>query len=110
MLDCVGESGGVNPRKRRRDFDMNQLMSIIHQQQFHNQLVDVTQLRSRNVDVSTGLRLAFNDQQHSLSSQSSVLPLFTEDLTTQINRQRDEIEHFLQAQVIPYRRNTKILL
>ncbi|CAI9291231.1 unnamed protein product [Lactuca saligna] len=96
--DFPGESGGVNPRKRRRDFDMNQLMSIIHQQQFHNQLVDVTQLRSRNVDVSTGLRLAFNDQQHSLSSQSSVLPLFTEDLTTQINRQRDEIEHFLQAQ------------
>lgn len=92
-----------NPRKRRREINMNQLMSsLLHQQQFQNQLVDVTQLRSRNVDVSTGLRLAFNDhqqlQQHSLSSQSSVLSLLTHDLSTQINQQRDEIEHFLHAQ------------
>ncbi|KAI3505175.1 hypothetical protein L1887_27121 [Cichorium endivia] len=101
--DFPVDSGGVNPRKRR-EIDMNQLMSILHQQQFHNQIVDVTQHRSRNVDVSTGLRLASNDQQqlqqqqHSLSSQSSVLSLLPEDLSTQINRQRDEIEHFLNAQ------------
>ena len=107
-LNCVFvmfivANGGVNQRKRRREINMNQLMSsLLHQQQFHNhnQIVDVNQLRSRNVDVSTGLRLAFNDQQqlqhqHSISSQSSLLSL----LTQQINQQRDEIEHFLHAQV-----------
>lgn len=78
-----------------------------------HQLIDLTQLHTPppphpNVAVSTGLRLAFGDQQqlqhhhqqHSLSPQSSVvLSLLSEDFATQIKHQRDEIEQFLQAQV-----------
>ncbi|KAK9059261.1 hypothetical protein SSX86_021880 [Deinandra increscens subsp. villosa] len=77
----VGSGGGGNSRKGR-EIDMNQSMSLLHQhqqQQFLNQ----------NVDVSTGLRLA---------SQCSVLSSLSEELSSQINQQRAEIEHFLHAQ------------
>ncbi|XP_076885797.1 E3 ubiquitin-protein ligase BOI-like [Bidens hawaiensis] len=71
---------------------MNQSMSLLHQRQF----------RSQNVDVSTGLRLAFHDQQklhqHSLSSQCSGLSFLSEELSAQVSQQRDEIEHFIHAQ------------
>lgn len=99
MFHIVGNSG--DSRKRRREIDMSQLMSLLHhQQQFQNQ----------NVDVSTGLRLSFNDHQqlqhqHSLSSQSSVLSLLSHDLSTQITHQRNEIEHFIQIQVNPTSKN-----
>ncbi|KAI7739518.1 hypothetical protein M8C21_013927 [Ambrosia artemisiifolia] len=86
----VGNDGGN--LRQRREIDTNQ--SMFHQQQFRNQ----------NVDVSTGLRLAFHDQQklqqqHSVSSQCSVLSSFLSDeLSTQINQQRDEIDQFLHVQ------------
>nr|XP_043628918.1 BOI-related E3 ubiquitin-protein ligase 1-like [Erigeron canadensis] len=89
-----------NSRKRRRDIDMNQLMSLLHHQQQQ-------QLQHQNVDVSTGLRLSFNDQQHlqqqqhSLSSQSSVL---SEEISTQITQQRYEIDRFLHTQSEELRR------
>lgn len=72
----------------------------------HNQ-----QQQQPNV-VSTGLHLSFGDQQlqqhnhrhyqqqqNSLPSQSSALfSLLSEDFATQIKRQRDEVDQFLQAQ------------
>lgn len=74
------------------------------------QLIDLTQLHTsqRNV-VSTGLGLAFGEQQqrpphhHSLSPQSSaqssvLLSILSDDLGTHIKQQRDEIEHFLHSQ------------
>ncbi|KAI3756472.1 hypothetical protein L1987_56293 [Smallanthus sonchifolius] len=67
------------------EIDMNQSMNLLHQQQFRNQ----------NVDVSTGLRLAFHEQQ---KLQCSVLSFLSEELTTQVNQQRDEIEQFLHVQ------------
>lgn len=92
----------TNQRKRGREDIMNHFMYNIHQQQSHcNQLMDVSQIQSRNVDVSTGLRLASNDhhQQHSFSPQSSgFLPLLSEDLSNIINQQGDEIENYFQAQ------------
>lgn len=97
----VGSGVGGNSRKRRREIDMNQLMSLLQQQQQQ-------QFHTQNVDVSTGLRLAFNEQQqqqqHSLSSQSSVFSLYSQDLSTQINHQRHEIDQFLQAQEQELRR------
>ncbi|XP_016443981.1 BOI-related E3 ubiquitin-protein ligase 1-like [Nicotiana tabacum] len=118
---------GGNTRKRGRELTsttaaMNPLMSM--QSQPQPQLIDLTQLHTSppsqqtpNV-VSTGLRLAFGDQQqqqqqqhqlqhqhhhhHSLSPQSSQSSAFysilTEDLATHIKQQRDEIDHFLQIQ------------
>lgn len=94
----------TNQRKRGREDMMNQFMSNLHQQQSHcNQLMDVSQIQSRNVDVSTGLRLAFNDhhqqQQHTISPHSSgFASMLSEDLSTLINQQGDEIEHYLQVQ------------
>jgi E3 ubiquitin-protein ligase BOI-like protein len=63
--------------------------------------------------VSTGLRLSFGDQHHqqqqnhhyqqqnfgTSTCQSSALLSISEDFSTQIKRQRDEIDQFLQAQV-----------
>ncbi|XP_024987148.1 BOI-related E3 ubiquitin-protein ligase 1-like isoform X2 [Cynara cardunculus var. scolymus] len=70
-----------DPRKRGREAGLNQ-----------HQLTDITRLHS---GVNTGLRLAFSDQQR----QSSIgLYPMSKDFSTQINQQRDEIEHFLQIQ------------
>ncbi|KAI3494759.1 hypothetical protein L1887_40370 [Cichorium endivia] len=104
-----GGNCSTNQRKRGREDIMNQFMSNIHQQQSHsNQLIDVSQIQSRNVDVSTGLRLAFSDhhQQHSFSPQSSgFVSLLSEDVSNLINQQGDEIEDYLQAQGEELRRN-----
>jgi E3 ubiquitin-protein ligase BOI-like protein len=85
------------------------------------QLIDLSQLHNHrsyhpqpnpNV-VSTGLRLSFGDQHHqqqqnhhyqqqnfgTSTCQSSGLLSISEDFSTQIKRQRDEIDQFLQAQV-----------
>lgn len=128
LFNNIGVGSSTNPRKRGREVNstattattttkvpINQFMSSMQQ----SQLIDLTQLHSQpppNV-VSTGLRLAFNDQQqqhlqqqhhhhhqqqthqHSLSPQSSVvLSLLSEDISSQIKHQRDEIEHFIQSQ------------
>lgn len=74
-------SCGINPRKK---VDMNQL-------------IDITQLHSRSAGVNTGLRLAFSD--HRRNSM-----LISKDFSSQIEQQRDEIEHFLQIQVDEMRR------
>ncbi|KAI3693753.1 hypothetical protein L1987_76705 [Smallanthus sonchifolius] len=81
----------TNQGKRRREDNMNHFMSNVHQQSHSNQLMD----------VSTGLRLAFNDhrQQHSVDPQSSAfVSLSSEDLSNLISQQGDEIENYLQAQ------------
>ncbi|XP_008786211.2 BOI-related E3 ubiquitin-protein ligase 1-like [Phoenix dactylifera] len=75
-------------------------------------VISLTQLQSQTPPlVSTGLRLAFEDQQQQhqeqnqnqyvLSSSSSSLPFssfLSEELATEINKQKDEIEQFLHAQ------------
>ncbi|KAL4570538.1 hypothetical protein LXL04_026194 [Taraxacum kok-saghyz] len=97
----------TNQRKRGREDVMDHYMSNIHQQQSRgNQFMDVSQIdHSRNVDVSTGLRLAFNDhhQQHSFSPQpSGFVPLLSENI---INQQQDEIDNYLLVQGEECRRN-----
>ncbi|XVF10955.1 hypothetical protein REPUB_Repub07fG0227800 [Reevesia pubescens] len=82
------------------------------------QLIDLSQLHQPNV-VSTGLRLSFGtDQQQNLqqnqnqnqrfqqqqhqqnlvSNSSAFLSIVSDDLGTQIKRQREELDQFLQAQ------------
>lgn len=83
------------------------------------QLIDLSQLHNHRHNqpqpnpnvVSTGLRLSFGDQQqqnHQYQQQnfgtgacqsSVLLSLSSEDFSTQVKRQRDEIDQFLQAQV-----------
>lgn len=83
------------------------------------QLIDLSQLHNHRVYhpqpnpnvVSTGLRLSFGDQQQqqnhqyqqqnfgTSTCQSSAFLSSSEDFSTQIKRQRDEIDQFLQAQV-----------
>lgn len=111
LFNNIGVSG--NPRKRGREVNvstppMNSYISMQPQHQPQSQLIDLTQLHTSQQNVvSTGLRLAFNDQQnqlqqtqqHSVSPQSSVLlSLLSDDIATQIKHQRDEIDQFLQAQ------------
>lgn len=79
------------------------------------QLIDLSQLHNHNHHpnvVSTGLRLSFGDQQQQLQqhhhnqqqqnchSSSSLFSVLAEDFATQIKQQRDELDQFLQAQVI----------
>lgn len=85
------------------------------------QLIDLSQLHSHNHNhnnpnvVSTGLRLSFGDQQQQQQQQqqfqqhhnqqqqhhsSALFSVLTEDFSTQIKHQRDELDQFLQAQVI----------
>ncbi|CAN4097813.1 unnamed protein product [Withania somnifera] len=121
-------AGSNHSCKRRREVSattgttaMNPLISMQSQPQF----IDLTQLHTHphqqqqpNV-VSTGLRLASGEQlqqhqlqqqyhkkqqqyQHSLSPQSSqssaFYSIFTEDMSTIIKQQEDEIEQFLHVQ------------
>ncbi|KAF6138420.1 hypothetical protein GIB67_027992 [Kingdonia uniflora] len=82
--------GGANPRKRGRDNN-----NVVNLAQLHNQQSDV---------VSTGLRLAFKDQEkHHLhhqqqQQQQQSLSFMTEDISDQIKQQSNEIEQILQAQ------------
>lgn len=106
---------GINPRKRGREACFNgggssttttstacpapiNLFSL--QPQPPPTLINLSQLHNHNQQqpqpqqphlVSTGLRLAFTEQQQ----QSSLL---SEDFTCQIKQQRDEIDQFLQVQ------------
>ncbi|XP_052171704.1 BOI-related E3 ubiquitin-protein ligase 1-like [Diospyros lotus] len=100
---------GTNPRKRAREVTASTSpISPFSMQAQPPQLVDLAQLHTHQSNVvSTGLRLAFGEQQQklqqqqqeALSSQSSIaLSILSEDLATQIRQQRDEIEQFLQAQ------------
>ncbi|KAA8525948.1 hypothetical protein F0562_007952 [Nyssa sinensis] len=114
----IFNNGGTNPRKRGREVAATtSSINPFSMQTQPSQLIDITQLHtSQSNVVSTGLRLAFGDQQQqqqlqqlqqnqqqrqqTLSPQNSsvLLSIFSEDLATQIRQQRDEIEHFLQAQ------------
>jgi len=85
---------------------------LIHLSQLHNH-----QQQQQNV-VSTGLRLSFDDHQqqqqrlqlHQNQSQQQLLlhgshssafsSLLSQGLASQIKQQRDEIDQFLQAQVL----------
>ena len=119
-------AGSNNPRKRAREVaasigvsssaPMNPIFSLQSQQA--PQLIDLSQLHNNNHQpnvVSTGLRLSFGDQrqqqlqhqqqqqqqqQHVCHSSSPFLSVITEDYASQIKQQRDEIEQFLQAQVL----------
>ncbi|XP_010933546.1 E3 ubiquitin-protein ligase BOI isoform X2 [Elaeis guineensis] len=74
-------------------------------------VISLAQLQSQTPPlVSTGLRLAFEDQQQQhqeqnqnqynllLSSSSPFSSFLSEELAAEINRQKDEIEQFLHAQ------------
>lgn len=118
-------NGGVgNPRKRAREIASNATITTPNlysiQTQPPPQLIDLSQLhnqqRHANV-VSTGLHLSFGDQQQHLqqshhhyqqqnqqqqqqniSHSSAFLSLLSEDFASQIKRQRDELDQFLQVQ------------
>ncbi|KAG1362092.1 E3 ubiquitin-protein ligase BOI [Cocos nucifera] len=125
-------SDGVNgnPRKRGREIAVVPMAAPVQQQHpislFSLQsqppstplppptVISLAQLQSQTPPlVSTGLRLAFEDQQQQhqeqnqnqynllLSSSSSSSPFssfLSEELAAEINQQKDEIEQFLHAQ------------
>ncbi|XP_058191045.1 BOI-related E3 ubiquitin-protein ligase 1-like [Rhododendron vialii] len=92
-----------NPRKRGRE------SSPVP---FPHQFIDLTQLHTPPLNtVSTGLRLAFDEQQqqqlrrqqlqHHQSQQQTLTPqssVLSEDLAAQIRQQRHEIDQLLHAQ------------
>ncbi|XAR54863.1 hypothetical protein NMG60_11030182 [Bertholletia excelsa] len=105
---------GANPRKRARELNgTTSSVNPFSMQTQPLQLIDVSQLHT---PVTTGLQLAFGEQQrqqqqyqsqqqqqrqrqNQIISQPSVLAsLLSEDLGSQIRQQRNEIEQFLQAQ------------
>ncbi|KDP45979.1 hypothetical protein JCGZ_11882 [Jatropha curcas] len=117
-------AGGITTGATIHSFSMQpQAPQLIDLSQLHNNNNNNNnnqpqpQPQQPNVVVSTGLRLSFGDQQqqqqqqiqqnHHYQSQqqqsfvcqsSPFLSLLSEDFATQIKRQRDEIEQFLQAQ------------
>lgn len=105
---------GANPRKRSRETVA--ATAAAASQPSPPTLVNLSQLHTQQPNVvSTGLRLAFGEQQHQHQhqhqhQQQSVFPSYTlpsfltEDLATQIKQQRDEIEQFLQVQSEQLRR------
>ncbi|KAJ8625990.1 hypothetical protein MRB53_019297 [Persea americana] len=105
---------GVNPRKRVREA-MNTTadtpVNLFHlqSQPSASTLIDLAQLQNHHSPmVSTGLRLSLEDQQQQQQQQQRALLLpsilsssssfLLEDLSLQINQQKDEIDHFLQSQ------------
>ncbi|XP_022718220.1 E3 ubiquitin-protein ligase BOI-like [Durio zibethinus] len=110
-----------NPRKRGREVAGAAITTPINSFSLQTQppqLIDLSQLHQPNV-VSTGLRLSFGDQQQNLqqnqnqsyqqqqhhpqqqnlgSNSSAFLAIVSDDLASQIKRQREELDHFLRAQ------------
>ncbi|KAH1074947.1 hypothetical protein J1N35_027275 [Gossypium stocksii] len=106
-----------NPRKRGREMAAvatTAPMNSFSLQTQPPQFIELSQLQRPNV-VSTGLRLSFGDQQHLhqnqnqnqsyehqhqnlVSSSTAFLSIISDELTTQIKRQREELDQFLQAQ------------
>ncbi|XP_022736116.1 E3 ubiquitin-protein ligase BOI-like isoform X2 [Durio zibethinus] len=112
-----------NPRKRGKEVAAEAAITApinsFSLQTQPPQLIDLSQLHQPNV-VSTGLRLSFGDQQQNLpqnqnqsyqhqqhhhlqqqnlvSNSSAFLSIVSDDLGTQIKRQREELDQFLQAQ------------
>ncbi|KAL5815037.1 hypothetical protein ACOSQ3_025834 [Xanthoceras sorbifolium] len=115
-----------NPRKRGREITAPNTTTttisaapIFSMQNQTPQLINLSQLHNHqqtNVNVvSTGLRLSFGDQQQQQQLQQthqqqqqqqqniicqspSFISLISEDFGSQIKRQRDELDQFLQAQ------------
>lgn len=112
-------TGGITTGTTIHPFSMQpQAPQLIDLSQLHNNNNNQPQPPQPNV-VSTGLRLSFGDQQQQQIQQnhhyrpqqqqqqqqqsfvcqsSAFLSLFSEDFATQIKRQRDEIDQFLQAE------------
>ncbi|KAK8510790.1 hypothetical protein V6N13_097632 [Hibiscus sabdariffa] len=113
----IADTNGINPRKRGREVTAGAaaINSFSLQMQQPPQLIDLSQLHKPNV-VSTGLRLSFGDQQpcqnqnfqsqqqNLVSSSAAFLSIVSDDLATQIKRQREELDQFLQAQEKELRR------
>jgi E3 ubiquitin-protein ligase BOI-like protein len=122
---CLIKTGNsTNPRKRGRETSVAteitpSMIPFSLQQSQPPQLIDLSQLHNHNHNhhpnvVSTGLRLSFgeqqqqqqlqqhhhNQQQQNCHSSSSMFSVLAEDFATQIKQQRDELDQFLQAQVI----------
>ncbi|KAL4341146.1 hypothetical protein GQ457_08G025730 [Hibiscus cannabinus] len=101
----IADTNGINPRKRGRE--VTAINSFSLQMQPPPQLIDLSQLHKPNV-VSTGLRLSFGDQHpcHNQNFQQNpaFLSIVSDDLATQIKRQREELDQFLQAQEKELRR------
>ncbi|XP_039046814.1 BOI-related E3 ubiquitin-protein ligase 1-like isoform X2 [Hibiscus syriacus] len=114
---CIDQShmlfnNGSNnsPRKRGREVEAAVINSFSLQTQ-PPQLIDISQLQRPN-GVSTGIRLSFGDQQQHLQQNQSheyqhqnLVPnssafwsIISNDLGTQIKRQREELDQYLQAQ------------
>ncbi|MFS8029954.1 putative transcription factor C2H2 family [Helianthus anomalus] len=74
---------------------MNQYISNVYKIQSH--------CNQPNVDVSTGLRLAFNDNIHQPYSSSASM-LLEDHLSTLINHQENEIDRYIQAHGEEFRR------
>ncbi|XP_071696065.1 BOI-related E3 ubiquitin-protein ligase 1-like [Rutidosis leptorrhynchoides] len=105
------ENSSTNQINRGSEEIMNQFIYNFHQQQQShcNQFMDVSQIQSRNIDVSTGLKLAFNDhhhqeQQKQQQQSSGLTSLLSQDLSNLISQQGDEIHHYLQIQDEYFRR------
>ncbi|XP_077244893.1 putative BOI-related E3 ubiquitin-protein ligase 3 [Tasmannia lanceolata] len=97
-------NGGSNPRKRGRENVPVSLapinLSSLQSQPPSPNLVNLSQLQNQQPSVvSTGLRLAFEEQKQKQQNQNqSLLLLQSDDLSIQIKQQRDEIDQFIQAQ------------
>ncbi|XP_072986647.1 BOI-related E3 ubiquitin-protein ligase 1-like [Typha latifolia] len=111
-----GGSGG-NPRKRGREIavgggapmahghHVNHLFSL-QSHQIPPLMMSLSQMQSQpssSALVSTGLRLAFEDQQHNQSRIQSN-PILSDELAALINQQKEEIDRFLHAQTEQLRR------
>lgn len=107
-VSVVFVSSDLNPRKRMREIAETPVSLFqLQSQPPPPTLIDLAQLHNPPpAVVSTGLRLAFEDQQQhqqqmglffpSSTAHSSFLP---EDLVAQIKQQRDEIDQILKTQV-----------
>ncbi|XXG77958.1 hypothetical protein AAC387_Pa08g2003 [Persea americana] len=107
VLYSNGAEMDLNPRKRMREIAETPVSLFqLQSQPPPPTLIDLAQLHNPPAAVvSTGLRLAFEDQQQhqqqmglffpSSTAHSSFLP---EDLVAQIKQQRDEIDQILKTQ------------
>lgn len=105
-------SPGFQSNKRSRESDANLMqkkLQISFNHNFYNEELDRPSSIPNPHPVSTGLRLSYDDEERnssitsasgSMTATPSLISSFGESVTTELDRQNEELERYIMLQVL----------